>query len=166
MPFVRLLNRDDRDRVQRFISLQEARLAREEEALALLSSRLERCQLIDADDCPADVVTMHSHVRMRDADSGRIFVAKVALPRKGAVSGSASLRRAYPGIALLGARIGDDIVWRSGGRLRRARIERILSAGASRGGRVASRATRPREREFHPRSMTEATPRDSHQARL
>jgi regulator of nucleoside diphosphate kinase len=127
MPSVRLLNRNDRDRVRRFISLHEARLAREEEALALLSARLDRGLLVDSADCPADVVTMHSQVRLRDADSGRLYVTTVALPRGGRACGSASLLRTYPRIALLGARVGDDIVWRAGGRLRRARIEQIIA---------------------------------------
>ena len=138
MPSVRLLNRDDRDRVRRFISLHEARLAREEEALALLSAKLERGQLIEAADCPADVVTMHSQVRMRDADSGRVYVTTVTLPQEGKAAGGASLLRTYPRIALLGARVGDDIVWRSGGRLRRARIEQVLAPPESPVGRVGS----------------------------
>jgi regulator of nucleoside diphosphate kinase len=126
MPSKRLLNREDRVRVRRFISLHEARLAREEEALALLSAKLERGQLIDAVDFPADVVTLHSQVRMRDADSGRLYVTTVDLPRKDKPISDLPLLRAYPKLALLGARVGDDIVWRAAGRLRRARIEQIL----------------------------------------
>jgi hypothetical protein len=63
---------------------------------------------------------------MRDADSGRTYVTTVSLPRDGEVGSGASLLRAYAKIALLGACVGDDIVWRSAGRLRRARIEQIL----------------------------------------
>jgi len=63
---------------------------------------------------------------MRDADSGRTYVTTVSLPRDGEVGTGASLLRAYAKIALLGACVGDDIVWRSAGRLRRARIEQIL----------------------------------------
>ena len=142
MPSVRLLNREDRDRVRRFISLHEARLAREEEALALLSARLERGQLIDAVDLPSDVVTLHSQVRMRDADSGRLYVTTVTLPMEGKSTRAASLLRAYPRVALLGARVGDDIVWRSAGRLRRARIEQILFQPESSARRASSKPQR------------------------
>jgi regulator of nucleoside diphosphate kinase len=121
-----LINREDRDRVRRFILLNEARLAREEEALALMSARLERGRLVEAGDFPANVVTLHSQVRMRDADSGRAYATTVSLPRDGEVGTGASLLRAYAKIALLGACVGDVIVWRSAGRLRRARIEQIL----------------------------------------
>jgi hypothetical protein len=81
LPSVRLLNREDRDRVRRFISLHEARLAREEEALALLSARLERGRLVESVDFPDDVVTLDSQVRMRDADSGRLYVIAARLPQ-------------------------------------------------------------------------------------
>jgi hypothetical protein len=60
-----LINREDRDRVRRFILLNEARLAREEEALALMSARLERGHLVEAGDFPVNVVTLHSQVRMK-----------------------------------------------------------------------------------------------------
>ena len=126
MRSLHLINREDRDRIRRFILLNEARLAREEEALALMSARLERGRLMEAGDFPANVVTLHSQVRMRDADSGRTYVTTVSLPRDGEVGTGASLLRAYAKIALLGACVGDDIVWRSAGRLRRARIEQIL----------------------------------------
>lgn len=126
MRSLHLINREDRDRVRRFILLNEARLAREEEALALMSARLERGCLMEAGEFPDNVVTLHSQVRMRDADSGRTYVTTVSLPRDGEVGSGASLLRAYAKIALLGACVGDDIVWRSAGRLRRARIEQIL----------------------------------------
>ena len=126
MRSLHLINREDHDRVRRFILLNEARLAREEEALALMSARLEHGRLMEAGDFPANVVTLHSQVRMRDADSGRTYVTTVSLPRDGEVGTGASLLRAYAKIALLGACVGDDIVWRSAGRLRRARIEQIL----------------------------------------
>jgi transcription elongation GreA/GreB family factor len=89
-----LLNREDRDRVRRFITLNEARLAREDEALALLSARLERGRLLDAIDFPPDVVTLDSQVRMRDADSGRLYRATVILPRAAGSSGGRSQLRA------------------------------------------------------------------------
>jgi regulator of nucleoside diphosphate kinase len=145
-----LINREDRDRVRRFILLNEARLAREEEALALMNARLERGRLMEAGDFPANVVTLHSQVRMRDADSGRTYVTKVSLPRDGEVGSGASLLRAYAKIALLGACVGDDIVWRSAGCLRRARIEQILfqpEASARR------RSPRPRSALSTPASL-------------
>ena len=139
------VNREDRDRVRRFILLNEARLAREEEALALLSARIERCRLLEAGEFPANVVTLDSQVRMRDADSRRSYLTTVSLPRDGEVRGGASLLRAYAKIVLLGACVGDDIVWRSAGRLRRARIEQLIFQPES-----SSRRETPRLRDTPP----------------
>lgn len=116
----------DRDRLRRFISLHEARLSREAEALALLSARVEGGRGVEPENMPSDRVTMHSQVRMQDADSGRLYIQTVALPSEREPDGSHSLLRSYPALALLGARVGDDVVWRSAGRLHRARIAELL----------------------------------------
>jgi regulator of nucleoside diphosphate kinase len=123
---VPLFDRAVRDRLRRWISLHEARLAREDEALALLSARLERGQTFERDLVPPGVVTLDSRVRLRDADSGRCYVTTVTLPLGQNEGCHGPLLRHFPKLALLGARVGDDIVWRSAGRLRRARIERLL----------------------------------------
>ena len=136
-----LINREDLDRVRRFILLNEARLAREEEALALMNSRLERGLLTEIEDFPPDVVTLDSEVQMRDADSGRTYVTTVSLPGDSEVGSGTALLRAYAKIALLGGCVGDDIVWRSAGRLRRARIEQILFQPEA-----SARLQRPRPR--------------------
>lgn len=161
MSSVHLLSRQDRDRIRRFISLHEARLAREEEALALLSAKLDRGHLIEAEDFPSDVVTLNSQVRLRDAETGRLHVMTVTLPPEGSSRGGVSFLRTYPRIALLGARVGDDVVWRSAGRLRRARVEQLLyqpESQARHGSAIA------RREEI--RARVEVGKHDSHQARL
>jgi hypothetical protein len=82
---------------------------------------------------------MYSQVRLQDADGGRFYVTTVALPPEGE-SHSESLSLAYPSAALLGARVGDEIVWRSAGRLHRARIEEFLFRPDSPARRVRSHA--------------------------
>jgi propanediol dehydratase large subunit len=59
-----LLSRVDRDRIRRFITLHEVRLAREQEVLALLSARVERARIAGDSEVPQDVVTMYSQRRM------------------------------------------------------------------------------------------------------
>jgi regulator of nucleoside diphosphate kinase len=115
----------DQDRLRRFISVHEARLAREAEALALLTARVESGLIVDAEEVPPDLVTMNSQVQLQDTDSGRIYVTTVVLPPE-RPSNDGSLSLAYPNAALLGARVGDKIVWRSAGRLYCARIEALL----------------------------------------
>jgi regulator of nucleoside diphosphate kinase len=130
-----LLTRADQDRLRRFISVHEARLAREEEALALLSSRVESAQIVDPRDVPGDLVTMHSQLRVRDPDTGRSHVITVTLPME---HGSDSFQRAFTIAAVLGARAGDDMVWRYTGGIRRACIQEVFFQPESR--RVWSRA--------------------------
>jgi regulator of nucleoside diphosphate kinase len=120
-----LFTAQDQERLRQFISVHEARLAREAEALARLNARAESGQIVDADEVPPDLVTMYSQVRLQDIDSGRFYVTTVALPlERQPIEGS--LSRAHPAAALLGARVGDEIVWRSAGRLHRARIAELL----------------------------------------
>ena len=76
------------------------------------------------------------------AATGRLYVTTVTLPMEGKSTRAASLLRAYPRVALLGARVGDDIVWRSAGRLRRARIEQILFQPESSARRASSKPQR------------------------
>jgi regulator of nucleoside diphosphate kinase len=106
--------------------VHEARLAREAEALALLTERVESGQIVDEADVPPDLVTMYSQVRLQDSDSGRFYVTTVALPPHREPNNHELLSRAYPAAALLGARVGGEIVWRSGGDLHRARIAELL----------------------------------------
>lgn len=134
-----LFTAQDQDRLRRFISVHEARLAREAEALALLTARVERGRIVDVDEVPPDLVTMNSQVRLQDVDSGRFYVTTVVLtPERQSDGGSLSL--AYPSVALLGARVGDEIVWRSAGRLYCARIEGLLFQPNSAAPRVPNQA--------------------------
>jgi len=118
-----VLSRADRDRLLQFITLHEAQIADEREALARLSARVESMHVVDADKVPHDMVTMYSQVRLCDLDTERSFIITAALPE---VKPTALLARAYPMGALLGSRVGDEIVWRSADRQHRVRVEEVL----------------------------------------
>lgn len=122
-----VLSSMDTDRLRRFICVHEARLAREAEAIAALEQSVEAARIVESDEVPGDVVTLYSEVRLREADSGRAFIVTVALPVDGGSKGNASFWRTYVTAALIGAREGDDIVWRSADGLCRARVEQVLS---------------------------------------
>jgi regulator of nucleoside diphosphate kinase len=140
-----MLSRADRNRLQEFIALHEAQLAEQREALARLSARLQSVRVMDVDDVPEDMVTMYSQIRLRDLDTQRSFIMTVALPES---KDTALLTRAYPFEALLGARVGEDIVWGRLGRQHRVRVEEILFQPESSARQV--RARRPKKRSQVP----------------
>ncbi len=118
-----VLSRADRDRLLQFITLHEAQIADEREALARLSARVKSMHVVEADEVPHDMVTMYSQIRLRDLDTQRSFIITATLPE---VKPTVLLARAYPLGALLGARVGDEIVWGRGDRQHRVRVEEVL----------------------------------------
>lgn len=124
-PITPLLSRGDRDSLRRFICVHEARLAREAAAIAALEENVETARSVEADELPAGVVTLYSQVRLRDIDTGRVFIVTVAPPH--AQSGAnVPFWRTYAMAALLGAHEGDEVVWRGADGLCRARVEQVL----------------------------------------
>jgi regulator of nucleoside diphosphate kinase len=75
-----------------------------------LEEELDRAEVVSTDQIPPDVVTMNSEVRLKDLDTGKIFVYSVVYPNTN-YSGSADpLSILAPlGTALLGYRAGDVI---------------------------------------------------------
>jgi regulator of nucleoside diphosphate kinase len=127
MQFTRaVLSRTDRDRLRRFISAHERRLTRERDALALLSARLERAEIVGPHEVPPEAVTMHSQIRMQQNENGRAVINTVTLPLDAQVEAEAPLLRVLPAAALLGAREGDEMAVPSSGGRRHARIEKVL----------------------------------------
>ena len=122
----RVFTNRDQDRLRRFISTQQARLAREAKDLARLSARAEHGSIVSPNEVPSDLVTMYSQIRVQDANTGRSCVTTVALPSEHEIHGADSLLRTYPAVELLGARVGDELAWSSAGREHRVRVEEIL----------------------------------------
>ena len=95
-------------------------------ALSRLAGELARARLVSPDDLPADVVTMGSVVKVRDMDTKECMQLTVswpedANPHEGCINVLAPL-----GMALLGARVGDDIKWPVPAGARRLRIEAVI----------------------------------------
>jgi regulator of nucleoside diphosphate kinase len=109
-----------------------ALLARQGEAsnldqghLQQLQSELERARVLLWEEMPADVVTMHSEVRVLDLESGGRSDYTLVFPREADVSAKRISVLAPLGTALLGFRKGDTVEWMMPGGIRRLRIERV-----------------------------------------
>src|SRR4051812_40202878 len=94
--------------------------------LEALEEELDRAVVVDAEELPADVVTLDSRVRLTDLDSGEELLFAVVLPsRANADEGRISVL-APLGMAVLGYRSRDVIEWDVPGGRRRLRVQHVL----------------------------------------
>ncbi len=94
--------------------------------LEMLEAELERAEIVAVEDLPADVVTMHSEVRLTDLDSGRELTYRLVFPYQADVKNGRLSVLAPIGTALLGYRVGDIIEWSTPGGDRKLKVEAIL----------------------------------------
>lgn len=94
--------------------------------LDLLRAELDRAEVLEPEDMPADVVTMNSRVRIVDERTGEEQELTLVFPAHADAERSAVSILAPVGSALLGLRVGDSIDWPlPDGRTRRIRVVAI-----------------------------------------
>ena len=86
---------------------------------------LDRATIVDPRKVPPTVVTMNSEVEVALLDSGQSMRLKVVFPGEAAPKSGRISVLAPLALALLGARVGDEIEWTMPGGPRRLRVERI-----------------------------------------
>lgn len=122
-----VLTKSDRTQLCKLVALASARSGHDSDHLLSLTQELARAVVVDSDEVPSDVVTMHTTAIVRDLETEEQVPYTLVYPpladlKAGRISVLAPL-----GIALLGFREGDEILWQMPGRDRRLRIERVLS---------------------------------------
>jgi regulator of nucleoside diphosphate kinase len=90
-----------------------------------LEAELDRADIVDQRQVPADVVTMNSVVNVRDLVTDQVETIRVVFPGASAPQRGAVSVVAPVGLALLGARAGEEVCWKAAGMSRRLRIEGI-----------------------------------------
>jgi regulator of nucleoside diphosphate kinase len=91
-----------------------------------LEVELAQATVVPADEVGPDVVTMGSRVRVRDLDTENVETFTLVYPEEADVFGSKlSVLNGF-GIAVLGARAGDEIALEIPRGRRRLRIEQVL----------------------------------------
>lgn len=104
---------------------------------AALSRELERANVVDASDMPADVVTMNSQVTCVDEVGGGTHQLTLVYPRDADVAQHRVSVLAPVGTALLGLSVGQSIDWNApGGRSLRLRVTAIAYQPESAGDRA------------------------------
>ena len=96
------------------------------EDLMLLGEELARAVEVEPHDVPADVVTLHSTVRVTDLEDGASSDYTVVMPGEANYDAGRISVLAPLGTALLGYRVGDEIEWEVPRGVRRLRIEAVL----------------------------------------
>ena len=116
----------DYNRLHGLIDRTRERNGVDKEYLNKLETELERAEVVDSKDIPADVITMRSKVRLKDLVSGDSNTYSLVFPTEADfVEGKISVL-APIGTAILGYRLGDTIEWPVPSGLRRLKVEEIL----------------------------------------
>lgn len=93
--------------------------------LNALELELERARVVPAERVPSNVVTMNSRVTLLDADGDHRTSVALVFPDSPASEGSGVPVLSPLGLALLGCREGDEMVWPTRNGVRRIRLERV-----------------------------------------
>jgi len=102
----------------------------DKEHLQDLEEELARATVVDADEVPGEVVTMHSEVHVEDVETGETRVYTLTFPHEADVTSGRISVLAPLGTALLGYRENDELEWRMPGGVRRLRIRKVLHGSA------------------------------------
>src|ERR671912_174363 len=91
-----------------------------------LGAEIADAAVVPAASVEPDVVTMNSHVRIADLDSGTAESITLVYPTESDMLQSRLSVLSPLGIELIGQRAGDTVEWTVPGGVRRVRIDRVL----------------------------------------
>jgi regulator of nucleoside diphosphate kinase len=116
----------DYNRLSGLIDRTRERNASDGEYLNKLEAELDRAEIVDPKDMPADVVTMRSKVRLKDLVSGESNTYSLVFPTEANFAEGKISILAPIGTAILGYKQGDTIEWPVPSGLRKLKVEEIL----------------------------------------
>ena len=116
----------DYQRLSGMIERMRERNGVDKEYLNKLEAELDRAEIVDPKDVPADVITMRSKVRLKDLVSGETNVYSLVFPTEADFSEGKISVLAPIGTAILGYKRGDTIEWPVPSGLRRLKVDKIL----------------------------------------
>lgn len=98
----------------------------DDEHLDRLKTRLDHAQIIGRDGAPAEVVTMHSRMCLRDLETDKTVVCELVFPNR-ADPGQGKISVLAPlGASLLGASEGERVSWATPAGPRELLLEMVL----------------------------------------
>jgi regulator of nucleoside diphosphate kinase len=117
---------DDMARLRDLVHRGKMGPRRDRDHLEELHRELDRAEVVEAEEILADVVTMHSTLRVRDLDSDKSMVYTIVFPVDADIEKKRISVLAPIGTALIGYRVGDIVEWATPGGTRRLQIEEVL----------------------------------------
>lgn len=116
----------DRQRLMKL--LEDARFTEYRGSVYLekLQGEIARAIVVEPKAVPPDVVTMNSRVSLRDLDTYEVETYTVVYPEEADIQEGKLSILAPIGTALLGYRVGQEVVWEVPSGTRRLRIEQVL----------------------------------------
>lgn len=121
-----IITESDRRRLTHLLTSDLIAAIQSKSYLTDLRTELQRAEIVDAADVPADVITMNSTVSLRDLDTGELETYTLVFPHEANIANSKLSILAPIGTAILGYRVGDVVEWRVPNGSRHLRIEEVL----------------------------------------
>jgi regulator of nucleoside diphosphate kinase len=116
----------DLTRLRELLQVGISFAARDRQSLKSLQNELDRAHIVEPSAVPHDVVTMNSHVRLKDLETNGEKVYTLVFPSEANLGQQKISILAPIGTAILGYRAGDAVEWQVPGGIRKFRIEEIL----------------------------------------
>ena len=101
-------------------------LTRDHQYLETLQAELDQAEVVPSHQVPADVVTMNSHVRLRDMDTGAESEYRLVFPREADLAKGRISVLAPIGTAILGYRVGETVEFQVPVGRKRLKVKSIL----------------------------------------
>lgn len=121
------ITKTDEERLRKLIDFSRERENGVSRAnLNRLEEELDRAQVVDSQDVPADVITMRSTVRLKDLMTGEEMIYWLAFPTEANFDEGKISVLAPVGTGMLGYRRGDVIEWKVPSGVRRLKVEDVL----------------------------------------
>jgi regulator of nucleoside diphosphate kinase len=120
------ITESDYDRLSALIEKTREGNGIDREYLNKLAAELDRAEIVDPKDIPANVITMRSTVRLKDLVSGEENTYSLVFPTEADFSQGKISVLAPIGTAILGYKSGDTIEWTVPSGLRRLKVDKII----------------------------------------
>jgi regulator of nucleoside diphosphate kinase len=128
------ITKPDYERLTKLIEIARERESdTNREYLDRLENELDRAEMVQQSDIPADVITMRSTVRLKDMDTSEEMIYRLVFPTEANYDEGKISVLAPIGTAMLGYRRGDAIEWQVPSGVRRLSVEEVLYQPESKG---------------------------------